>query len=69
MTCPTCASRMVAYPNDWQVCLACAVFGRAAATPRFEPRRHADAGWCVERRAELAEVAGAWQAPGAASIS
>ncbi len=30
MTCPTCTSRMVAYPHDWRVCLACAVFERAA---------------------------------------
>jgi hypothetical protein len=37
ITCPTCANRMVTYPNDWRVCLACAVFDRP--TPDLEPRQ------------------------------
>lgn len=29
ITCPTCANRMLTYPDDWRVCLACAIFDHA----------------------------------------
>ncbi|MGH7392052.1 MAG: hypothetical protein ACREM3_21730 [Candidatus Rokuibacteriota bacterium] len=54
MTCPTCANPMTAYPDDWQVCLACAVFHRAPMTAPFDPAPRSDEYHCAERQAELA---------------
>lgn len=63
ITCPTCANRMVTYPNDWRVCLACAVFDHS--TPdhleSWQPdsREHRDTG--RDTHVARLEPIGAWQ--------
>jgi len=40
MTCPTCAGRMLTGPDDWRLCMTCAVIERATPDAR-DPARSA----------------------------